>query len=106
MTTGALTTYSNDGAGVTNQTVSTVNLTFDATVVKTESPDRIMYGVKIGSAITASGTTINVFVDNLTGGDSATRTWYDGVGFEAVPEPSAALLGGLGFLALLRRRRS
>ncbi|MFN4806600.1 MAG: PEP-CTERM sorting domain-containing protein, partial [Akkermansiaceae bacterium] len=25
--------------------------------------------------------------------------------FTAVPEPSAALLGGLGFLALLRRRR-
>lgn len=27
------------------------------------------------------------------------------IGFEAIPEPSSALLGGLGLLALLRRRR-
>ena len=30
----------------------------------------------------------------------------DGVSLEAVPEPSAALLGALGALALLRRRRN
>ena len=30
---------------------------------------------------------------------------YDDVSFVAIPEPSAALLGGLGLLALLRRRR-
>lgn len=29
-----------------------------------------------------------------------------GIAFETVPEPSAALLGGLGMLALLRRRRN
>ncbi len=28
------------------------------------------------------------------------------IGFDAIPEPSAALLGGLGMLALLRRRRA
>lgn len=32
-------------------------------------------------------------------------TWIDDISITAVPEPSAALLGGLGVLALLRRRR-
>jgi hypothetical protein len=32
-------------------------------------------------------------------------TWFDNVEISYVPEPSAALLGGLGFLVLLRRRR-
>lgn len=32
-------------------------------------------------------------------------TWQDATGVNAVPEPSAALLGGLGLLAMLRRRR-
>lgn len=30
---------------------------------------------------------------------------FDNVTFTSIPEPSAALLGGLGFIALLRRRR-
>lgn len=38
-------------------------------------------------------------VDNATAGTEAR------LGFSAVPEPSTALLGGLGLLALLRRRR-
>jgi PEP-CTERM motif len=41
-------------------------------------------------------------------GDSMQRTVYrelDVIGTATVPEPSAALLGGLGLLALLRRRR-
>lgn len=33
------------------------------------------------------------------------RIIFDDVSFTAIPEPSAALLGGLGLLALLRRRR-
>lgn len=44
------------------------------------------------------------FVDlNDTGNDH--QLAVDNLSFSAVPEPSAALLGGLGFLALLRRRR-
>ena len=39
---------------------------------------------------------------------NATQNWGTAftVDFTAVPEPSAALLGGLGILALLRRRRA
>jgi len=33
------------------------------------------------------------------------RVGFDEAAITAIPEPSAALLGGLGFLALLRRRR-
>jgi MYXO-CTERM domain-containing protein len=37
---------------------------------------------------------------------SATDSWgIDTVSFTTVPEPGAALLGGLGMLTLLRRRR-
>jgi hypothetical protein len=52
-------------------------------------------------AVTDSGTTITpTFV-------SGTSKYVDvaAVEFLAIPEPSAALLGGLGLLALLRRRR-
>ena len=40
--------------------------------------------------------------------NAGNQNWIGGLGevrFEAIPEPSAALLGGLGLLALLRRRR-
>lgn len=41
-----------------------------------------------------------------TGSTTFTNTaWVDNITVNAIPEPSAALLGGLGFLALLRRRR-
>jgi len=37
--------------------------------------------------------------------DGYSRTWYDGVGYQAVPEPSAVILVGLAGLGLLARRR-
>lgn len=40
-----------------------------------------------------------------TGGANGTFHVFDNVVITAVPEPSAALIGGLGLLALLRRRR-
>lgn len=39
------------------------------------------------------------------GGGQASRGGLDNIQLSVVPEPSAALLGGLGLLALLRRRR-
>ena len=36
---------------------------------------------------------------------AGTETYIDNLSITAIPEPGAALLGGLGMLALLRRRR-
>lgn len=106
LTSGAsnLTTYSFDGAGNTTAPVAASTLDFSTTVVKTEE-DRVMYGVNLGQKAVVSGNAINVYVDHLTGVGGNFRTWYDGVGYEAVPEPSAMVLGLIGTLTLLRRRR-
>ena len=44
---------------------------------------------------------------NLLGNGRLNPTWFDGVGYKLVPEPSSTIMLGLGGLALiLRRRRS
>lgn len=74
-------------------------------------PRVLLYGI-IGRAEVSGGGSVNVYIDDLpalgftgTTGLSTVRTWYDGVGFQLVPEPSIALLGGLGAAGLIRRRR-
>lgn len=49
--------------------------------------------------------TLTFFYDKESDNNSA-RSRFGGVVLTGIPEPSAVLLGGLGFLALLRRRRS
>ena len=52
----------------------------------TEDP-RILYGVNLGQASVVAGSSIEVYVDNLSGTGSNYRTWFDGVGYQlAVPE--------------------
>lgn len=104
LTSGSLTTYSFDGLGDTTSEVDAGTLSFTASVVTSEG-DRTLYGVNIGQAAVDGTGILDVFVDN-GGASPDDRTWYDGVGYELVPEPSAALLGGLGALLLLRRRRN
>jgi len=55
------------------------------------------------SATLASGITGLRF--NFSGGQQNGGVGYKEIDVQIVPEPSAALLGGLGMLALLRRRR-
>jgi len=46
-----------------------------------------------------------VFADPDTFGTNKEHAFITELDVQAIPEPSAALLGGLGLLALLRRRR-
>lgn len=70
--------------------------------------NRTLWQVSLG---TATGTSIDVFIDNdalvdrTTGNSFDYRTWYDGVGYSVVPEPTTAALFGLGASALLFFRR-
>ncbi|MCH7229005.1 hypothetical protein [Haloferula sp. A504] len=67
--------------------------------------ERRLFGVNLGQV--SGSTTADVYIQQLIETNSSeSRTWYDGVGYELVPEPSIALLGSLGLLALLRRRRA
>jgi hypothetical protein len=98
-TTGAMTNYTRTHADSSDAVASDFT-----TPVQVADGNRLMVQSSLGTAVADASGEITVYVDS-NGGSSSTRTWYDGVGYEAVPEPSAALLLGLGGLALLRRRR-
>jgi hypothetical protein len=89
--------------------INASTLSFTGSVETGADVSTKMYGVKIGQVTVTGGSAINVFVDNLIGGGGENRTWYDGVGYEAVtivPAPLAAPagLGLIGLLAVRRRR--
>lgn len=73
-------------------------------------------------AVVATGLTVNISYDNTLGSlvgdtialritgagtinDANNTAWLDNITVTAVPEPGAALVGGMGVIALLRRRR-
>lgn len=66
--------------------------------------DRRLYQVNLGTAVANASGNINVFIDDAPG--NVNRTWYDGVGYQLIPEPSVAMLGTIGLFGLLRRRRN
>ena len=62
-----------------------------------------MYEYHVGTTSAGGAGTIDVYIDDNPGNDD--RTWYDGVSYEAVPEPGSLALLGLGGLCVLQRRR-
>ena len=76
------------------------------TEVMVAEGNRRLYQIDLGQV---TGTGFNVFIDDfaaMTG--QAERTWYDGIGYSVVPEPSSFALLGLGAVVsgLLRRRKA
>ena len=59
----------------------------------------ITYTAPVGGAF--DGQTVGIALSSAAG----TQVIFDNVRFNVIPEPSAILLGGLGALGLLRRRR-
>ena len=52
------------------------------------------------------GQALTIRVGWALGSTSGTQSKLDNVTLTSIPEPTAALLGGLGLLSLLRRRRN
>ncbi len=124
LTSGSLTTY-----GANNPLVNGVSATVaplastlthdgsDPTGSTLFSSSYNLHAALLGQATVTGGSTINVYVDHfqpttIAQGSTSdltstaqVRSFYDGVGIEAVPEPSTAILGALGATALLIRRR-
>jgi hypothetical protein len=52
-----------------------------------------------------TGTGISLFIDDGPATSSNERTWYDGIGYAVVPEPTSFSLLGVGVLLLVGARR-
>jgi hypothetical protein len=83
-------------------------LSFSSTPLLTEG-NRLMLYADLGTAVANGSGQVVVYVDDNTAGltNGENRTWYDGIGYEQVPEPGSLLLcaSSIG-LALFRRQLS
>jgi hypothetical protein len=105
------------GTSQANYTVSTSLDGFASSIVSVDGPvanasnrsvsDTVTLDIsslgEISGAVTYRVVMTNIGGTNGTGGQRGGR--IDDVTLSAIPEPSTALLGGLGLLTLLRRRR-
>lgn len=90
--------------GVDSSTIDTADLVR----FNTNTTTTITY-TRSGADLIAAGINYVGWVTDFPGGiniNSANQVSIDNFSLTAIPEPSAALIGGLGMLALLRRRRA
>lgn len=86
-------------ATATTATVGTYDLFINDIKINSTG---VAYSLGTTDATVATGNTGLFWVNRNNSGGNAI---YDNLQLSVIPEPSAALLGGLGMLALLRRRR-
>jgi MYXO-CTERM domain-containing protein len=109
---GDLPLYMPGGAGVTqyytggDATVLSDTLAPNpfATPVMIAEGNRRLYQVALGQV---NGTGFSVYVDDGPATVFNERSWYDGIGYERIPEPASGLLGAMALAAVgaVRRRR-
>jgi hypothetical protein len=64
--------------------------------------NRTLLQATLGVATADASGELRVWIDDYSGPDSQSwnRTWYDGVGYGAIPEPASGVLLVFGFAAL------
>lgn len=91
-----------DGADATVFSSSLGANPFTSDVMVAEG-NRRLYQAPLGRV---TDSTIAVYIDDVPNQpDSNQRTWYDGIGYQRIPEPSTMALIGLASLGLLASRR-
>lgn len=83
--------------------VSAADSTFTNPVSLNDSGVIPLTQANLGETVASAAGTIDVFVND---GPSPDRTWYDGVGFEPIPEPSTIAIGLIAGIGLLVGKRS
>lgn len=104
LTSGSLTDYKPSSGNATDISSVTVADHFTDGTLIVEQSNRYLYQADLGTAVADATGNMVIYLDDVTGNDD--RTWYDGVGYEAVPEPATlglvAVFGG-GVLFIRRR---
>jgi hypothetical protein len=94
--------YSLADGGVTSGSTTSGAISGLGSTLAFSTGDAFTYSIEV-ETLTATGD-LSLTFDSLSG--SSGGALFSGYTVETVPEPSAALLGSLGLLALLRRRRA
>lgn len=83
------------------------SLTYSTAPTVFTQADRTLYAGLLGIGIANASGELSVFIDDMPSLIGANnRTWYDGVSYAAVPEPSAFALSALGLAGVFLRRRN
>ena len=92
------------GADATVDSSSLAPNPFTTAVRIAEGNRRLLQTPLLGQV---TGTSFSVYIDDSSMQvDQNERTWYDGIGYELIPEPTAALLLVVGIGGLMLGRRN